>query len=67
MVKILRTKLFQICDIKELETLMLFSVKYRRQLEIKNICVVQKYQKELWYLAVSLQKNSKLLEYFVDR
>lgn len=67
MVEILRTKLFQICDIKELETLMLFSVKYRRQLEIKNICVVQKYQKELWYLAVSLQKNSKLLEYFVDR
>lgn len=67
MVKILRTNLFQICNIKELETLMLFSVKYRRQLEIKNICVVQKYQKELWYLAVSLQKNSKLLEYFVDR
>lgn len=57
MVKIWRTNLFQTHNIKELEILMLFSVKYRRQMEIKNVCVEQKYQKELWYWAVSLQKS----------
>lgn len=38
---------------------MLPSLNYRRQME--NICVALKYQKELWYWAVSLQK-AKLVQ-----
>lgn len=38
---------------------MLPSLKYRRQME--NISVAQKYQKELWHWAFSLQK-AKLVQ-----
>lgn len=44
-------------NIKKLGILMLPSLKHRR-MEIENICVAQKYQKELWYWAVSLQKEN---------